>query len=74
MIQICNEIVPIEVKSALSHGSVSLKKYNEKFEPKIRVRLSMDNLSYDGNLLNVPLFMVNYLPKLIENVLTKKEF
>lgn len=69
LIQTKNEIIPIEVKSGTSNNNVSLNKYNEKFSPKVRVRFSMNNLSLDGNLLNVPLFMVEYLPRLIDIVL-----
>lgn len=69
LIQTKNEIIPIEVKSGTSNNNASLNKYNEKFSPKVRVRFSMNNLSLDGNLLNVPLFMVEYLPRLIDIVL-----
>ena len=34
-------------------------------EPKIRIRLSMKNLNKDDNLINIPLFMVEYLEKLV---------
>lgn len=71
LIQTKNEIIPIEVKSGTSNNNASLNKYNERFSPKIRVRFSMNNLSLDGNLLNVPLFMVEYLPRLIDIVLNK---
>lgn len=71
LIQTKNEIIPIEVKSGTSSNNTSLNKYNERFSPKVRIRFSMNNLSLDGNLLNVPLFMIEYLPKLIDIVLNK---
>jgi len=42
--------------------------YGQKYaaETKIRIRFSLKNLKQDGNLLNIPLFMVDYLDKLIE--------
>ena len=60
-----NEIIPIEVKSGESINNRSLKIYNEINKPKIRIRFSMKNFSKDDNLINIPLFMVEYLEKII---------
>ena len=68
LIQYENEIIPIEVKSSENINNISLKVYNEKYNPKIRIRFSMKNLSKDGNLINIPLFMAEYLEKLINNI------
>lgn len=66
VIQTKNEIIPIEVKAGRKINNTSLNQYNKKYNPKLRIRFSMQNLSLDGNLLNVPLFMIEYLPELIE--------
>lgn len=66
VIQYQNEIYPIEVKSSENINNTSLKIYNEKFEPKIRLIFSMRNLNKDDNLINIPLFMVEY----VKNILT----
>lgn len=60
-----NKIIPIEVKSGENINNTSLKIYNEMNQPKTRIRFSMKNLNKDGNLINLPLFMVEYLDKLI---------
>lgn len=65
MIQYKNEIIPIEVKSSENINSKSLKIYNEKYNPKQRLRFSMRNLNKDENLVNIPLFMIEYIEKLI---------
>ena len=65
IIQYQNEIIPIEVKSVENVNNTSLKIYNEMNQPKTRIRFSMKNLNKDGNLINIPLFMVEYLDKLI---------
>ena len=65
LIQYKNEIVPIEVKSCENINNTSLKIYNEKFNPKLRVRFSMRNLNKDDNLINIPLFMVEYMEKFL---------
>lgn len=67
IIQYQNEIIPIEVKAGKSVNNTSLKVYNQINEPKIRIRFSMKNLNKDDNLINIPLFMVEYLEKLIDN-------
>lgn len=66
IIQYKNEIIPIEVKSGESINNTSLKVYNEINKPKVRIRFSMKNLNKDDNLINIPLFMVEYLKELID--------
>lgn len=67
IIQRENDIIPVEVKAENNTTSKSLKKYKELFsdEIKLRVRFSLDNLKLDGDVLNIPLFMVDYADKLI---------
>lgn len=66
IIQYENEIIPIEVKSNESINNTSLKVYNEKNNPKTRIRFSMRNLNKDNNLINIPLFMSEYITKFID--------
>lgn len=67
LIQRENDIFPVEVKSEDNTSSISLKKFKEKFNDKVRLRIrfSLDNLKLDDDLLNIPLFMVDYTDKLI---------
>jgi hypothetical protein len=67
LIQMENDIIPIEVKSEGNIESKSLKKFKEKYEDKIklRVRFSLKNLKLDDDVLNIPLFMADYANKLI---------
>ncbi len=66
LIQIENNIIPVEVKSGISKSSKSLTKYGEIQKPNIMVRVSLNNLSKDGNILNIPLFMIEYLKDLLD--------
>lgn len=66
LLQYSNNIIPIEVKASDSDKNKSLIKYNEVYNPKIRVRFSTDNLKIDGNLINIPLFMVEFLDKILD--------
>ena len=67
LIQRGNDIFPIEVKSETNTTSRSLKKYKELFPDKVklRVRLSLDNLRLDGDVLNIPLFLADQIDRLI---------
>lgn len=59
------------MKAETNTTSKSLKKYKEKYEDKVklRIRFSMDNLSLDNDMLNIPLFLADYTDKLIEILL-----
>lgn len=64
MIQYQNRIIPVEVKSSKSTNNISLTRYNEKYSNDFSIRFSMNNLTKDGNLINIPLFMIEYLENL----------
>jgi predicted AAA+ superfamily ATPase len=65
LIQVKNDIIPIEVKSDESIRSKSLAVYNDRYQPPVRIRYSLKNLKKDDGLLNIPLFMVDYTEKLL---------
>lgn len=66
VIQFKNEIIPIEVKSDTNIKSRSLQLYDQKFSPKLRIRYSLRNLSYQNGLLNIPHFMSDYTKEMME--------
>jgi len=65
VIQMKNDIIPIEVKSDENIRSKSLTVYNDLYKPPVRIRYSLRNLKIDDGLLNIPLFMVDYTEKLL---------
>ena len=66
LIQVKNDIIPIEVKSDENIRSKSLAVYNDLYKPPVRIRYSLKNLKKDGGLLNIPLFMIDYTEKLLQ--------
>lgn len=68
IIQRGNDIIPIEVKADENVISRSLTLYAQKYEKdtKIRLRFSLKNLKKDENLINIPLFMIDFMDKFIE--------
>ncbi len=73
VIQRENDIVPIEVKAGENVKATSIKNYYKLYENEtpIIVCLSLRNLSLDGNVLNMPLFLADKLDKLIGIALKK---
>ena len=59
-----NKIIPIEVKSDKSTNHHSLTKYNSKNENEISFRFSLNNLSKDGKIVNIPLYFIEYINEL----------
>ncbi len=66
IVQERNEIIPIEVKSSENRNNASLTRFNENNDNKISVRFSTRNLDMSGKILNVPIFMAEYIDKLIQ--------
>ena len=70
LIQRGNDIIPIEVKANENVISRHLAQKYEK-ETKLHLRFSLKNVKQDGNLLNIPLFMIDHIDKFIELGLEK---
>ncbi len=68
-----NDIFPIEAKAGVNIKSTSIKKYAEDYKQNTRliIRTSLRNLSLNGNVLNVPLFMIDELNRLIDIAIQK---
>ncbi len=58
-------IVPVEVKAGLSLRSQSLRSYDQQLAPSVLVRANLLNLKRDGKILNVPLYAVPWLSRLV---------
>ena len=59
LMQYGNRVIPIEVKSDTNINGRSLIEFDKKYSPSLRLRYSMRNLSKDGNLINIPLFLAD---------------
>ncbi|MGD0465544.1 MAG: DUF4143 domain-containing protein [Gammaproteobacteria bacterium] len=54
-------IYPLEVKAGISRKKKSLLVYNDKYQPKLLLRTSLMNLKQNGNIYNIPLYLVGKL-------------
>jgi predicted AAA+ superfamily ATPase len=58
LLNIENNIVPLEVKSGSSRKLKSLRSYAEKYKPPFVYRFSPRNFSQSGDFINLPLYAV----------------
>ncbi|MEG2380297.1 MAG: ATP-binding protein [Oscillospiraceae bacterium] len=68
VIQKENDIIPLEAKAGVNVKAKSIKFYQSEYanDTPIIVRLSLKNLSLDGNILNIPLFLIDKIDKIID--------
>lgn len=65
LIQHGSLILPLEVKSGVNVRSKSLAFYESKYQPPLVVRTSLRNLKIDNRVLNVPLYALQSLPRIL---------
>lgn len=65
------EIIPIEVKAEENVTGKSLIEYDKRYHPNLRLRFSMLNIKQNGNLLNLPLFLCDWLTNILSLILPK---
>ncbi len=62
IISLNNEIVPIEVKSGYNTKSKSLKLFIEKYQPQRAIKLSLNNVNCNDNIIECyPLYMTMFI-------------
>ena len=66
LIEFENEIFPLEVKAGLSSRKKSLLVYADKFQPTSMIRTSLLNLTKNGSVINIPLYALEQLPRLLK--------
>jgi hypothetical protein len=59
-------IVPLEVKSGVNARSKSLVSYGRQFSPPQVARASLLNLKGDGDMINIPLYLLPALPRVLK--------
>lgn len=65
LIQVDNEIIPVEVKADENIAGRSLSVYRKSYSPKLALRYSLRNFKRDGDLINIPLFMADLTGKIL---------
>lgn len=58
------QIIPVEVKAEVNLRAKSLKTYREKFSPEIAVRTSMADYKKEEGLVNLPLYAIGQITRI----------
>ena len=59
------KLCPLEVKAGINLKSKSLKSYDLQFQPDRLARTNLLNFNVGGKIINIPLYAVSLLPKLM---------
>jgi len=65
ILQIEEDIIPLEVKSGGSKHAVSFKSYISKYNPKTAIRLSTNEYLKNGAITNIPLYLTGKIISLL---------
>lgn len=68
IIHVGSEIFPIEVKSGKTGRLKSIQQFITEKSSKFGIRLSEKPLSFENNILSVPMYMIFELDRLVENM------
>lgn len=69
VIQVDNDIYPVEVKAGINVQAASIKQYLSDYkDTKLGIRFSLKNLSFDGKILNIPLYLIDEFDRLLKLV------
>ena len=69
VIQVDNDIYPVEVKAGINVQAASIKQYLSDYkDTKLGIRFSLKNLSFDGKILIIPLYLIDEFDRLLKLV------
>ena len=63
-----DKIIPIEVKAEHNVKAKSLSIYRKTYNPDISIRLSTLNMRKDADLINIPLYLVDKIKEILNQV------
>lgn len=66
--QFGGHVIPLEVKAGENLQAKSLKVYTQKFQPVRTIRTSLSDYREEGTLVNVPLYALSALTKIIGGI------
>ncbi len=63
------QVIPLEIKAGRSTKAKSLQVYKEKYEPQLSVKITANNLAFDGEHLLLPLFYAGQLTTMVDKAM-----
>ena len=64
LIQLKNEVIPVEAKATINLQAKSLKSFRQKYEPRISIRTSLADYEENNGLLNIPLYDIGNVKRI----------
>ena len=64
VIQLRNEVIPVEAKATINLQAKSLKSFRQKYEPRISIRTSLADYEENNGLLNIPLYDIGNVKRI----------
>lgn len=68
LFQYAGKMIPVEAKSALSTRARSLSEYRKKYQPELSLRFSLKNVEKNDDLLNLPLYLADFVGEFVSLV------
>ena len=65
VIQLRNEVIPVEAKATINLKAKSLKSFRQKYEPKISIRTSLADYEENNGLFNIPLYDIENVKEIL---------
>lgn len=62
------DVYPLEVKAEENLKAKSLRRYAEKYEPRLSIRTSMSDYRKEDGMVNIPLYAIGTLVETLEQV------
>lgn len=70
VITVGQHIIPIEVKAGMQGHLKSLIQFMKEKKSPLGIRISQQPLSYKDNILSVPFYMIEQIPRLVKDLLS----
>jgi predicted AAA+ superfamily ATPase len=67
LITLENDIIPIEVKSGKMGKLKSIRQFFKQYNSKMGLKISQDPLMFSDNILSVPFYLIEQLPRLYKD-------
>ena len=68
LISVDSDIFPVEVKAGKTGTLKSLRLFLQEKKARLGIRISQGKLSYVDNILSVPLYMIEQIPRIVKGV------
>ncbi len=74
LVNLANKNVPIEVKASHNGRLKSLHAIMSDYKIKVGVKISASKLSWDGQILSIPLYAVSEVERLVQEIYGRNQF